>query len=74
VHDDLAAGRLVPVLEDFNPRELQPIHAVYLGKAGRVPARVRAVLDYLVAQLSISERFAPHRVVAPRRARKSSAA
>ena len=74
VHDDLAAGRLVPVLEDFNPRELQPIHAVYLGKAGRLPARVRAVLDYLVAQLSVSERFAPHRVAVPRRARKSSAA
>jgi len=74
VHDDLIAGRLVPVLEDFNPRELQPIHAVYLGKAGRLPARVRAVLDYLAAQLSVSERFAPHRVVVPRRARKSSAA
>jgi DNA-binding transcriptional LysR family regulator len=74
VHDDLIAGRLVPVLEDFNPRELQPIHAVYLGKAGRLPARVRAVLDYLAAQLSVSERFAPHRVVVPRRTRKSSAA
>jgi DNA-binding transcriptional LysR family regulator len=73
VHDDLIAGRLVPVLEDFNPRELQPIHAVYLGKAGRLPARVRAVLDYLAAQLSVSERFAPHRVAAPRPARKSSA-
>jgi len=73
VHDDLAAGRLVPVLEDFNPRELQPIHAVYLGKAGRLPARVRAVLDYLAAQLSVSERFAPHRVALPRRARKSTA-
>ena len=73
VHDDLIAGRLVPVLEDFNPRELQPIHAVYLGKAGRLPARVRAVLDYLAAQLSVSERFAPHRVAAPRRARKSTA-
>jgi len=74
VHDDLAAGRLVPVLEDFNPRELQPIHAVYLGKAGRLPARVRAVLDYLAAQLGVSERFAPHRLVVPRRTRKSSAA
>jgi DNA-binding transcriptional LysR family regulator len=73
VHDDLAAGRLVRVLEDFNPRELQPIHAVYLGKAGRLPARVRAVLDYLAAQLSVSERFAPHRVALPRRARKSTA-
>ena len=74
VHDDLLTGRLVPVLEDFNPREMQPIHAVYLGKAGRVPARVRAVLDYLVEQVSVSERFAPHRVAPPRRARKSAIA
>jgi DNA-binding transcriptional LysR family regulator len=58
IHDDLIKGRLVPVLEDFNPRDLEPIHAVYLGKAGRLPARVRAVLDFLVAQVGTSERFA----------------
>ena len=51
-------SRLVPVLEDFNPHDLEPIHAVYLGKAGRLPARVRAVLDFLVAQVGTSERFA----------------
>ena len=76
VHDDLAAGRLVPVLEAYNPHDMVPIHAVYLGKAGRLPARVRAVLDYLVAQVGASERFAPHRtlvVATPRRARKSTA-
>jgi DNA-binding transcriptional LysR family regulator len=49
VRADLAAGRLVPVLESFNPHEIEPIHAVCLGKAGRLPARVRAVLDFLVA-------------------------
>jgi DNA-binding transcriptional LysR family regulator len=67
VHADLTAGRLVPVLEAYNPSELEPIHAVYLGKAGHVPARVRAVLDFLVAHVSIRSRYdAP-------RARKSTA-
>ena len=27
---------------------IEPIHAVYLGKVERLPARVRAVLDFLV--------------------------
>ena len=53
VQPDIAAGRLVPVLEDFNPRELEPIHAVYLGKPGRLPARVRAVLDFLAAEVRL---------------------
>lgn len=40
---------VVPLLEEFNPAEVEPIHAVYIGKAGTLPARVRAVLDFLVA-------------------------
>ena len=48
---DIDAGRLVPVLEDFNPGDLAPIHAVYLGKPGHLPARVRALLDFLAAQV-----------------------
>ena len=58
IHDDLAAGRLVPVLEAFNPHDMEPIHAVYLGKSARLPARVRAVLDFLVEHVGPSERFA----------------
>jgi len=77
IHDDLIAGRLVPVLEAFNPHDLEPIHAVYLGKAGRLPARVRAVLDFLVAEVGASARFlaAPGKAAAPRpaRARESAA-
>jgi DNA-binding transcriptional LysR family regulator len=46
---DIDAGRLVPLLQEFNPGEAEPIHAVYIGKAGTLPARVRAVLDFLVA-------------------------
>jgi DNA-binding transcriptional LysR family regulator len=61
VQADIDAGRLVKVMEEFNPHEMEPIHAVYLGKAGRLPARVRAMLDYLVAHVKldgVTERFA----------------
>lgn len=51
VQADIDAGRLVPVLEAFNPRDIAPIHALYLGRPGRLPARVRALLDFLVAHV-----------------------
>jgi len=47
VHADLARGRLVPVLEALNPPDAAPIHAVYLGRPGRLAPRIRAVLDFL---------------------------
>ena len=51
--DDIAAGRLVPVLEAFNPGDLEEIHAVFLGHGGYLPARVRAFLDFLVENVRI---------------------
>jgi len=59
VQGDIDAGRLVPIMEDFNPGDVAPIHAVYLGKAGRLPARVRAVLDFLVANVTDNGRPRP---------------
>jgi DNA-binding transcriptional LysR family regulator len=47
VRDDIAAGRLVPVLEDRNPGDIEEVHAVFIGRGGPLPARVRAFLDYL---------------------------
>ena len=47
------AGRLVPVLEEFNTGDLEPIHAVYLGKPDRLPPRTRAVLDFLQAHVDL---------------------
>ena len=58
---DLDAGRLVEVLDDFNPRDAEPIHAVYLGKPGRLPARVRAVLDFLMENVVLHPRAHPQR-------------
>lgn len=57
VQADLEAGRLVPVLEKYNPHDIEPIHAVYLGKVERLPARVRAVLDFLAEQVGRDPRF-----------------
>ncbi|MDQ0349637.1 LysR family transcriptional regulator [Ancylobacter vacuolatus] len=50
VVDDLAAGRLVPLLEAFNPGDVEPIHAVFVGGAN-MPARVRVFVDYLADHL-----------------------
>jgi DNA-binding transcriptional LysR family regulator len=53
VDDDLRAGRLVTVLDDYNPGDLEPVHAVYVGQGGHLPARVRAFLDFLVANVRL---------------------
>lgn len=58
IQADLDAGRLIPVLERYNPRDIAPIHAVYLGRVERLPSRVRAVLDFLVAHVGTDPRFA----------------
>ncbi|SCW97039.1 LysR family transcriptional regulator [Ancylobacter rudongensis] len=50
VVDDLAAGRLVPLLEAFNPGDVEPIHAVFVGGAN-MPARVRVFVDFLAEAL-----------------------
>ncbi|KAA0698475.1 LysR family transcriptional regulator [Neorhizobium sp. P12A] len=47
VADDIEAGRVVPLLEDFNPGDVETIHAVYVG-AGPLPRRVRAFIDFLM--------------------------
>lgn len=51
VVDDIAAGRLVPILEDFNPGDIELIHAVFVGGT-QTPARVRAFVDFLSERLA----------------------
>ncbi|HEX2887923.1 LysR family transcriptional regulator [Vineibacter terrae] len=53
VRADIAAGRLMPVLEDCNPGDTEAVHAVFLGQGGHLPARVRAFLDFLVAKIRV---------------------
>ncbi len=50
VADELASGRLVSVLEAYNPGDIEPIHAVFVGGAN-TPARVRAFVDFLAVNL-----------------------
>lgn len=48
---DIAAGALIPVLEEFNPGDEEALHAIYVGQGGHLPARVRAFLDFLAAHV-----------------------
>ena len=50
VRADLAAGRLVAVLEDFNPGEVEQVHAVFAGHA-HLAARIRAFVDFLAEHI-----------------------
>lgn len=54
VREDVAAGRLVPVLEAFNPGDSEDVHAVFLGQGGYLSLRVRAVLDFLVENVNLA--------------------
>jgi DNA-binding transcriptional LysR family regulator len=42
----IAEGRLIPLLEPFNPGDREIFHAVFVGGAN-MPARIRLVVDYL---------------------------
>ncbi|MER8957044.1 LysR substrate-binding domain-containing protein [Mesorhizobium sp. M0833] len=47
---EIADGRLVPLLEDCNPGDLELVHAIYVG-GGPLPHRVRAFIEYMVEVL-----------------------
>ena len=40
-------------MEDANPGDFEDVHAVFLGSGGPVPARVRALLDFLVETVDL---------------------
>lgn len=50
VRADVESGRLVELLPNYDPREMEEIHALFLGR-GTMPARVRAFIDFLVERL-----------------------
>ncbi len=54
VREDIAQGRLVPVLEDLNPGDREAFHAIHIGQGGPLPSRVRALLDFLAERGRIS--------------------
>lgn len=50
VADEIAAGRLIPLLENQNPGDLELVHAIYVG-GGPLPHRVRAFIEHMVQTL-----------------------
>ena len=52
---DIAEGRLVPVLEHLNPGDREDIHAVYVGGTSPLPARIRALIDFLADNIALAE-------------------
>lgn len=54
VREDIAQGRLVPVLEDLNPGDREAFHAIHIGQGGPLPSRVRALLDFLAERGRVS--------------------
>jgi DNA-binding transcriptional LysR family regulator len=53
IDPDIRDGRLVPVLEDLNPGDVEEIHAVFVGAGLHLPARVRAFIDYLAGTVKL---------------------
>ncbi|MFJ7140442.1 LysR family transcriptional regulator [Pseudomonas protegens] len=53
IADDLASGRLVPVLEAFNQAPLESFYALYVGQGGHVPSRVRVFIDFLAQRVRL---------------------
>lgn len=49
--DTMTTGRLVPLLQAFNPGDVEIFHAVFVGGAN-MPARVRVFVDYLAERFS----------------------
>lgn len=56
VREDIAAGRLLPVLEELNPGDVEEVHALFVGPGGYLPLRVRAFLDFLAERVDIGGR------------------
>jgi DNA-binding transcriptional LysR family regulator len=52
----IKSGAIVPLLEEFNPGDLEMIHAVYLG-GGNLPGSVRAFIDHMIETLAKSDVF-----------------
>jgi DNA-binding transcriptional LysR family regulator len=56
VAGDIERGALVPLLEKFNPGDMEMINAVYAG-GGQIPRRVRTFIDFMVETVGKSPLF-----------------
>lgn len=54
VREDIAAGRLVPVLQDYAcAGDREDFHAVWVGAGALLPARIRVFLDFLAERARV---------------------
>ncbi|TWC68324.1 LysR family transcriptional regulator [Herbaspirillum sp. SJZ099] len=51
VGPDIQAGRLVEILKEYNPGDIEDIHAIYNSQR-YMPARVRLFIDFLIEKLA----------------------
>lgn len=50
VHEDIERGGLVPILDRFNPGDLQLVHAVFVGHE-HLATRIRAFVEFLADRI-----------------------
>ncbi|WP_199225717.1 LysR family transcriptional regulator [Spiribacter halobius] len=55
VADDLRDGRLVEVLPAYDSGDTEAVHAIYEGRRAYLPARARALIDFLAARVRFEE-------------------
>jgi DNA-binding transcriptional LysR family regulator len=55
IGSDIKVGRLVPILETYNPGDVEEVNVVYVGHGGRLPARVRALIDFLAEEVDLDD-------------------
>lgn len=70
VHEDVEKGRLVPILERFNPSDLQLVHALFVGHE-HLATRIRAFIEFVADR--IPRTAASHRIVKQTRKRRPGA-
>ncbi len=56
VRPDIKAGKLVSVLEEFNPGDLEPVHALFVDHA-HLATRIRVFLDFVVKAIKADKRL-----------------
>ena len=54
LREDIAVGRLVPILEDISSGDRETFHAIHVGQGGPLSSRVRALLDFLAVHGKVS--------------------
>ncbi|MBB4278369.1 LysR family transcriptional regulator [Rhizobium mongolense] len=64
VGEDIVAGRLVRVLTDYDPRDPEEVHAVFVDKR-HMSGRLRAFIDFLVEQVTPALSAVPDKSVSP---------